>query len=49
MKTSEAGGLYPSELVFRQPEISVFQSRAPSGALESSCKADVNPFYVYQP
>ena len=41
--------LDPTELVFRQPEISVFQERAPSGDLESCRRADVNPLYGSQP
>ena len=41
--------LDPSELVFRQPEISVFQQRTPSGDLESCRPTDVDPFYGSQP
>jgi hypothetical protein len=34
---------------FRQPEISVFQYRTPSGDLESCRQADENPVYGSQP
>jgi len=39
----------PSELLLRQPKISVVQIRSPSGNLESHHLGAVNPFYGSRP